>query len=147
MYGPPHIAEEGRVVAFNGDSEVLDALKRQVGDHFALLVKYPALRVHTGAGNVVGDLAILSIHAPAYLLKDLHEWTTDDCLQYLRRSNPKALSRSDSSLTDWLLRPELRGKECVRARLGIGSRTRWKTLGCYSRTALSWNRSASSGKK
>ena len=44
----------------------------------------PRWRVHTDAGNVLRSPANQSIHAPAYLLKGLHEWLVKNCLEFLK---------------------------------------------------------------
>ena len=118
----------------------LDALGSQAGDHFAEDL------VHTDAGNVLRSPANQSIHAPAYLLKGLHEWLVKNCLEFLK---PKLtsywLNGSSRSLDSWLLRPQLEGKEC--AKVGITPQMHWETLVCYSRTVLFWMRPTSSGRR
>ena len=127
--------------------DVLPACPRRAGiPGRRSLRERPRWRVHTGAGNVLRSPANQSIHAPAYLLKGLHEWLGKNCLEFLKpKLSSYWLNGSSRSLDSWLLRPQLEGKEC--AKVGITPQMHWETLVCYSRTMLFWMRPASSGRR
>lgn len=81
-------------------SHALDALHRQVIDHFTIVLKDLARRVRERSGDA--GPASCSRYAPEYRRKDIDSWTIDDCLDYLGAK--KNIRSSQPALRTFLLR-------------------------------------------